>query len=60
MIWTNESLVRDRQRELLAEAARQRLANEVRRASGGSHLRRRVSALAAQVRSAVRLRSRLA
>ncbi len=60
MNWADELLVRDRQRELLAEAAQQRLVAEARRVEGGSHLRRRVRALAAQVRSAVRLRSRLA
>ena len=60
MSWTHEVLVRERQREMLADADRRRLAAEARRTSSGSHLSRRLQRLTAQVLAAARLRSRLA
>lgn len=59
MTSTQEYLARERQRELLDEAARWRLAREARRGSEVMHLRRRVRMAAALLRSAVRLRGRL-
>lgn len=60
MSWTYEVLVRERQRERLAEAERGRLAAEARRTSGGSHLSRRLVQAAVQLLAAARLRRRVA
>ena len=60
MSWTYEVLVRERQRELLAEAERGRLAAAARRTSRGSHLARRLLRTTAHLLAAARLRRRLA
>lgn len=56
----DELLVRERQQELLREAAQYRLAAEARRASGGSHFLVRLKQAAAHLRAAARLHRRLA
>lgn len=60
MSWTYEVLVRERRRELLAEAERGRLAAEARRAQGGAHLLQQLRAALVHLWTAARMRRRLA
>ena len=60
MSWTFEVLVRERQRELLAEAERGRLAAEARRARGGTSLLQTLKTALVHLWTAARMRRRLA
>jgi hypothetical protein len=53
-------MVRERQRELLAQAERGRLAAEARRAEGGAHLLQSLKAALVHLWTAARIRRRLA
>jgi len=60
MSWTFEVLIRERQRELLAEAERGRLAAEARRSRGGTALLQALKAALVHLWTVARMHRRLA